>query len=228
LLADRKAHAIRKVAGTRLSRFPTFEIDGPERALPRKPTARCDRRMEVRGAFLGCGSLASPARGYHIEFVPPTEALAERLASVLRAEGLQPKLASRAGRRIVYFKDIEAITELLASIGASHAVLHLQDVRALKETKNRIHRLVNTEAANVDRAMSAAASQREAIAYLADAYGLRNLSKALREAAELRLAYPTETLVELGRRCDPPAKKSTINGRIAALVRLSRQLATHA
>ncbi|GAC1299994.1 MAG: hypothetical protein NVSMB19_05670 [Vulcanimicrobiaceae bacterium] len=225
LLDDRKSHPIRKVAGTRLKRLPVFEIETGARELPRKPTARCDRRMELRGAFLACGSLASPARGYHVEFVPPTDALTERLAGVLRSEGFEPKLAPRAGRRIVYFKDIEAITELLASIGAAHAVLHLQDVRALKETKNRIHRLVNTEAANVDRAMSAAAAQREAIAFLSDAYGLRHLSKALREAAELRLAYPAETLAELGRRCDPPAKKSTINGRIAALVRLARRLA---
>ncbi len=226
LLDDRSAHAIRRVAGVRLRRLPMFEIAGPARDVPRKPTARCDRRMELRGAFLACGSLASPARGYHLEFVPPTDALAERLARMLRAEGLEPKLARRNGRRIVYFKDIEAITELLASIGAAHAVLHLQDVRALKETKNRIHRLVNTEAANVDRATSAAASQREAIAYLADAYGLWNLSKPLREAAALRLAHPTETLAELGRRCNPQAKKSTVNGRIAALVRLARQLSS--
>ena len=228
LLEDRKAHPIRKLSGTRLKRAPYFEIDVPERMLPRKPSARCDRRMELRGAFLACGSLASPTRGYHAEFVPQTPLLAERLASILRVEGLAPKLASRGGRRIVYFKDIDAITELLASIGAAHAVLHLEDVRALKETKNRIHRLVNTEAANVDRAMSAAAAQREAIAYLADAYGLRNLSRPLREAAELRLSYPTETLVELGRRCDPPAKKSTINGRISALLRLARHLSPRA
>jgi len=224
LLDERKSHPIRKVAGTRLRRLPAFEIDLAAREMPRKPTARCDRRMELRGAFLACGSLAAPARGYHAEFVPPTEPLAERLASVLRAEGFEPKLAARSGRRIVYFKGIDAITGLLASIGAAQAVLHLEDVRALKETKNRIHRLVNTEAANVDRAMSAAAAQREAIALLAGAYGLRNLSRPLREVAELRLAHPTETLVELGRRCDPPAKKSTINGRIAALMRRARRL----
>ncbi len=49
--------------------------------------------------------------------------------------------------------------------------------------------------------------QRDAIAYLADAYGLRNLSPALREAAQLRLAHPDETLAELGRRASPPSEK---------------------
>ena len=225
LMDDRKGREIRKVPGKRLARLPTYEIVAEAPSLSTVlPKQRCDRRMELRGAFLACGSLASPARGYHVEFVPPGYARADRLVALLRAEGLDPKIAPRKGRRIVYFKGIDAITQVLAVIGASRAVLQLEDIRALKETKNRIHRLVNTEAANVDRAMRAAAAQREAIAYVVEAYGLRRLSKPLREAAELRLAYPTETLAELGRRCMPPAKKSTINGRIAALLRIAREL----
>ena len=224
LLDDRKERPIRKVAGARLYRTPTYEIDvAPPLAIP-KAGARCDRRMELRGAFLACGSLAMPAHGYHLEFMPPGDAAARRLTALLRGEGLAPKRTSRKARTIVYFKDIEAITQILASIGASHAMLHIEDVRAFKETKNRIRRLVNTEAANVDRATSAAAAQREAIALLADAHGLRNLSAPLREAAELRLAHPTETLAELGRRCNPAVMKSTLNGRIAALLRLARRL----
>ncbi len=225
LMDDRKERDVRKVPGKRLVRFPTYEIEStqpsPTDTLPKH---RCDRRMELRGAFLACGSLASPARGYHVEFVPPSDERTNRLIALLRTEGLDPKIAPRKGKRIVYFKNIDAITQVLAVIGASRAVLQLEDIRALKETKNRIHRLVNTEAANVDRAMSAAATQREAIAHVVEAYGLRRLSKPLREAAELRLAYPTETLAELGRRCTPPAKKSTINGRIAALLRIAREL----
>jgi DNA-binding transcriptional regulator WhiA len=223
LLDDRKAHPIRRTLGKRLQRLPVYEIEVAfER--PRKPATRCDRRMEIRGAFLACGSLAAPARGYHLEFVPPDEAATLRLVSLLRAEGLRPKTSLRKGRRIAYFKDVDQIALVLAAIGASQALFALEDVRALKETKNRIHRLVNTEAANVDRAASAAASQRRWISLLADAFGLRNLSAPLREIAELRLAHPTETLAELGRRCSPEVKKSTVNGRLAALLRLAKAL----
>jgi len=225
LLDDRKQRPIRKIPGTRLHRVATYEIDVPPPETIARTSARCDRRMELRGAFLACGSLAMPAHGYHLEFVPPDEAAAERLASVLRAEGLAPKLARRKARTVVYFKNIEAIAQVLASIGASQAMLHVEDVRAYKETKNRIRRLVNTEAANVDRATRAAAAQREAIGLIADARGLRTLSAPLREAAELRLAHPTDTLAELGRRCNPAVMKSTLNGRIAALVRMARGLA---
>jgi DNA-binding protein WhiA len=228
LLDDRKRRPIRKVNGTRLYRRPMFEIEAETHVPARRPAARCDRRMELRGAFLACGSLASPARGYHLEFVPPSDDAADRLVALLRAEGLEPKVAPRKGRRIVYFKDVDAITDFLAAIGAAQAVFALEDARALKETKNRLHRLVNTETANVDRAASAAVAQREAIALVADAYGLGKLAPRLREIAELRLAYPSDTLAELGRRCNPPVQKSTANNRIAALLRLARTLSRNA
>lgn len=229
LLDDRKERPIVKRPGTRLYRLQSYEIDLRGYAYaPRKATARCDRRMELRAAFLSCGSLSVPARGYHLEFLPPSEAGRERLVALLKSEGLTARRSERAGRTVVYFKSVDAIASYFAAIGASNAVFMLEDARALKETKNRIHRLVNTEAANVDRATSAAAAQAEAIALLADAYGLANVSRPLREAAELRLAHPDETLAELGRRCSPPVSKSTLNGRIAALVRLARSIGASA
>jgi len=223
LLDNRKERPIHRTAEKRLQKRATFEIRVARPRSP-KPAARCDRRMELRAAFLTCGSLAAPTHGYHLEFVPPDDAAAERLVQLLRAEGRNPKMARRKRRLVVYFKDIDEITQFLTSIGAFAAVLRLEDVRALKETKNRIRRLVNTDAANVDRSTSAAAKQRESIALVADAYGLRKLSPPLREIAELRLTHPTETLTELGRRCKPPAGKSTVGGRVAALLRIARGL----
>lgn len=218
LLGDRDA-PIRK-------HRPQFEIELPSRlaGIPKRPRARCDRRMEIRAAFICSGSLSVPAHGYHLEFVLSGEEQRARVAALLSSLGFAPKTALRKGKPLLYYKDVDAIVGVLTLIGAFGTVLRIEDVRAMKETKNRIHRLVNTEAANVDRATSAAAAQREAIAYLADAYGLRNLRPALREAAQLRLAHPEETLAELGRRCHPAVGKATFNGRITTLVRLARRL----
>jgi DNA-binding transcriptional regulator WhiA len=223
LLDDRKAHPIEQRAATRLARLPTFAITLPDslRSLPPKPAHKCDRLMEIRAAFLASGSLAAGAHGYHLEFVIGDPELADRLMWMLRSTGRAPKRTVRKRRAVLYYKDFEAIVDVLTMIGAFGAVLHLEDVRALRETKNRIHRLVNTEAANLDRAASAAAAQRRVIEYLASAYGLSQLSPPLREIAELRLNHPGESLAELGARCNPPIAKPTVSSRLSALVRLA-------
>jgi cell division protein WhiA len=221
-----RANHIEKVPGTRLRRVPTYRIALPPelREMPGKPVHRCDRVMETRAAFLACGSLSAGAQGYHLEFVLPEEELATRLNWMLRAVADAPKAMRRKNRAVLYYKDFEAIVGVLTIIGAHGAVLHLEDVRALKETKNRIHRLVNTEAANLERAAAAAAGQRETIEYVASAYGLQHLSPALREIAQLRLRFPDESLSELGRRCNPPIAKPTVNSRLVALARLAKRL----
>ena len=225
LLLDRKDRRILKVPGTRLFRAPTYRIDVPPKlqGTPAKPRLKCDRVMEVRGAFLACGSLSAATHGYHLEFVAAPGERAERLAWMLRTIS-PPKRAQRKGKIVLYYKDFEAIADVLSTIGAFGALLHLEDVRALKETKNRIHRLVNTEAANVDRATQAAAHQRRTIQFIDEAHGLSKLSPALREIARLRLEHPDESLTELGHRCNPPASKSAVNSRLVTLARLAAAL----
>jgi hypothetical protein len=191
------APAIRKVTGARLYRTPVYELDVGA-ASGTLPGNREDRRIEARGAFLACGSLATPAHGYHLEFVIAEHGVAGRLAQVLTKLGLPPKRTVRKGRIVLYYKDLDRINALLTQIGAYAAVLQLEDVRAMKETKNRIRRLVNTEAANLDRAASAGAAQREAIAFVADAYGLRKLTPPVREVAR---RIPRRTWTPL-----PPAR----------------------
>jgi cell division protein WhiA len=226
LLDERKSHPIVTRAPTRLQRLPTFAISlAPRlRTTPLKPARKCDRLIEVRAAFLTCGSLAAGARGYHLEFVARDDDIATRLKWMLRSAGVPPKQARRKTRAVLYYKDFDAIVELLTQIGAFAAVLRLEDVRALRETKNRIHRLVNTEAANLERTAQAAASQRRIIEYLRNGYGLARLTPVLREVAELRLRHPDESLAELGRRCNPPISKPTVSSRLGALSRLADHL----
>lgn len=226
LLDERKEAPIQTRAITRVGKLPTFAVALPERlrGIPAKPPHKCDRLMEVRAAFLACGSLAAGARGYHLEFVMRDDTAADRLAWLLRSIGADAKRARRKGRTVVYFKSSDVIAELLTRIGAFAAVLQLEDVRALRETKNRIHRLVNTEAANLQRSAQAAAQQRRTVEFLRSAYGFAQLTPALREIAELRLRHPDESLAELGRRCDPPVGKPTVSGRLAALSRLAQRL----
>jgi cell division protein WhiA len=225
-LLEEKSRAIETRAPTRLQHLPTFAIVLPKhlRDVPPKPMHKCDRLVELRAAFLACGSLAAGAHGYHLEFVARNAEAAQRLKWMLRSAGVPPKETRRKGRSLLYFKDFDTIVELLTKIEAFPTVLQLEDLRALRETKNRIHRLVNTEAANLQRTAEAAAAQRRVIAYLQSAYGLPRLSPPLREVAELRLLYPDESLAELGRRCNPPVSKPTVSSRLGTLARLADQL----
>lgn len=225
-LANERDLHLEKVPGLRLRRIPSYRVQLPEslRAFPPKPLRRCDRVMEARAALLACGSLSAAAHGYHLEFVVNGQVRAERLTWILRAIATAPKSMARKGRVVLYYKDFEAIVELLTIAGAHGAVLRLEDVRALKETKNRIHRLVNTEAANLERSAAAAAAQREIIEYVIETHGVHRLSPALREIAQLRLQNPELSLTELGRRCNPPIGKPTANSRLSAIARLARRL----
>ena len=218
------ASHVEKYETQRLRGLPLYRVALDGATEPPKPAHRCDRAMEVRAAFLACGSLSAGTAGYHLEWVAADDAAAVRLEWMLRAVLSPPKRLRRKGRAVLYFKDFEAIVALLTVIGAHTAVLRLEDLHALKETKNRIHRLVNTEAANLDRAVAAAAGHRETIEFVAAAHGLARLSPPLREIATLRLLHPDESLGELGRRCTPPIGKPTVNSRLAALTRLARRL----
>uniref|UniRef100_E6PCN2 Cell division protein WhiA n=1 Tax=mine drainage metagenome TaxID=410659 RepID=E6PCN2_9ZZZZ len=221
LLPDRKAFVIESQPVKRLRGGVDYSIRIPAELLApmRKPSRRCDRIMEARAAFLAIGSLAAESSGYHLELTPHDLALATRLASLLRALGYPPKRMKRKTRDVLYYKHSDTIVELLTLLGAHRTVLALEDIRAMRETKNRIHRLVNTEAANLDRSAGAAAIQRQLVLEISREHGLKALSPALREIAELRLKYPEAALAELGARCEPPISKPTVQSRFSALAR---------
>ncbi|MDQ2681777.1 MAG: DNA-binding protein WhiA, partial [Candidatus Eremiobacteraeota bacterium] len=156
---EKRRYPLEKKSGSGLYRVARYEIEVPPRlqAFPPKPPHKCDRVMELRAAFLACGSLSVGVQGYHLEFVSSNAQCGERLEWMLRSMACIPKSVERKHHRVLYFKDFDVIVEVLSTIGAFGAVLQLEEIRALKETKNRIHRLVNTEAANLDRATAAAA-----------------------------------------------------------------------
>ncbi|MFR2965314.1 MAG: DNA-binding protein WhiA [Anaerovoracaceae bacterium] len=54
--------------------------------------------------------------------------------------------------------------------------------------------------------------------------GLHWLPDKLRETAELRLVNPDLSIAALGEMCDPPLKKSGINGRLKKIEELADKL----
>jgi DNA-binding protein WhiA len=184
----------------------------------------CCRRAFLRGAYLGSGSLSDPAKGYHLEFVARSEAMAEGLWTLLEEYDLNAKLMLRKGNSVVYLKESEKITEFLTLIGASGAILELENVKVYKDFRNNLNRQVNCETANIQKTVTAASRQVENIRYLINSGVFNRLPQSLREAAEVRVNNPDATLKELGEMLCEPVSKSGMNHRLRKLDEIALQM----
>lgn len=184
----------------------------------------CCGRAYLRGAWLSRGSVSEPDGGYHLEFVAPSPALADRLLQLLARYGITAGRTRRKTDDVVYIKGGAAIAELLGLTEAHGALLELEDFRVLKEMRGQINRLVNADTSNVEKAVAAALKQVDDIRFIDEQLGLHRLPPALRELAAARLAQPDVSLRDLGQRFDPPLSKSAVNHRMRRLTAMAEQL----
>ena len=184
----------------------------------------CCRRAFIRGAFLSCGSISDPTKGYHLEFVCNNRTQAEQLQEIIGQFDIEAKIVCRKKYFVVYVKEGAGIVELLNIMEAHVALMNLENLRILKEMRNSINRRVNCEAANIQKTVQASTRQVEDIIYLRDYYGFSRLPDNLREMAEVRLAYPEAALKDLGEYLSPPVGKSGVNHRLRKLSELAEKL----
>ena len=184
----------------------------------------CCRRSYLRGAFLGGGSVSRPEGEYHLELVTGNRDFAKTLVRLLKTFGLPARLTDRKQDYVVYLKDGDAITSFLRIIGASSALFTFENVRVVKDMRNQVNRLVNCETANLQKTVNAAVRQAESINRIVALTGLDKLPPSLREAAELRLAYPEATLQELVDLAGGRVGKSGMNHRLRKLEQIARDL----
>lgn len=216
---------IEREARGRRSRYLVELPELPEGDDPARPPERdCCRRAYLRGTLLSRGSMADPETGYHLEAALDTAQQAEDLQRLLLRFGVRSGLVQRKGKPVVYLKEADAIAEVLRLSGAHGTLLALEDFRVLKEMRNRINRLVNAEAANVEKTVAAAMRQLEDIRLIDRRVGLGNLAPALAEIARLRLEHPDASLADLGQLAEPPLTKSAVNHRLRRLAALADDL----
>ena len=182
-----------------------------------------DRLAFLRGAFLAGGSVTDPQKGYHLELATTHLRVSRELNTLLLELGYAPKETTRKANYITYFKQSEAIEDLLTAIGAPIAAMTLMNTKAEKLLRNGVNRRVNCEAANVDKTVDAALEQRRAIQILRKSGALDELTPKLQEAAQLREAHPELSLSQLAALCDPPVTKSSLSHRLRKLIQLSQK-----
>ena len=153
----------------------------------------------LRGRFLARGSLSLAGGRTHLEFViPPDEA--PTLAARLHDIGLPASWRLRRGRGVVTSKSSEAVGTFLRRIGATGALLEVEARQVSRALRGELNRVLNAESANLQRAVSAAGRQLDAIAAL-DADGrLAVQAPIVRLVADARRATPEASLAELAER----------------------------
>ena len=189
------------------------------KAVPSRMIRRiCCRRAWIRGAFLGCGSLMNPERGYRAEFVLDSEEASGYLLRLLKESGVKAAIQLRRGQQVVYVREGDSLVTLLSLMGASRATLITENVRAAGDLKRDLNRAANCDHANMMKQLSAAQQQLEAITRISRAQGLPSLPPALEQLARLRIANPDAGLQQLAQMADPPLTKSGIQYRMRRLM----------
>ncbi len=184
---------------------------------PRRVVARaCCRAAYVRGAFLGGGSL-SLGRSPHLELRTASAVAAGLLADIAGELGVALGVVERETHGAAYSKSWDGIETLLARAGATETVLALEERAVLAATRERANRLANADHANLVRTGRASQQQLESVRRLERDGRLDDLDWPLREAADLRLRHPAESLRELATRADPPASKAAMHRRFRRL-----------
>ena len=137
---------------------------------------------------------------------------------------MDARIVQRKKSYVVYVKEGAQIVDLLGLMGASRAVMELENIRILKEMRNSVNRQVNCETANINKTVNAAVKQIEDIRYIERVKGFESLRDNLAEIAGLRLQYPEATLKELGMMLNPQVGKSGVNHRLRKLSVIADEL----
>ena len=177
----------------------------------------------LRGAFLGAGSINNPESKYHLEIILSTQTNMETIIEILMHFEIEAKRLERKNGYSVYIKDGEQISNFLALIGATNAMLKFEGIRVVKDMRNNINRKVNYETANLNKTVNAAVKQINAIKELKKDGRFKTLPDSLKELAEIRLENPDLSLQELGKMLSTPVGKSGVNHRLNKIMELAKK-----
>lgn len=178
---------------------------------------KCCKRAYLRGLFLASGSVNHPERGYHLELVGRGTVMSSDIKKLMNSFSLNAKISERRDHYVIYIKESEKIVDFMNIVGAHNRLFEYENIRIIRDMRNRTNRIVNCESANMDKSVNAAARQIENIRYLDEKIGIDTLPEKLRTAALSRMENPELPLRELAALIDPPVSKSGLNHRLAKL-----------
>jgi DNA-binding protein WhiA len=181
----------------------------------------CCKVAYARGLFLGCGSVTLSG-GYHMEFLLSHEDMAKDLSKLFSHFGIESKILSRHERYMLYLKDSEAVSDCLALLGASSAVIKLNDEYVNRQVRQEANRRNNCDIANIQKTVNASVRIIENVRYIEKKVGLATLDEKLRVVAKGRLDYPEDSFSALADKLG--LSKSTVKNRFNKLDEIANKL----
>ncbi len=178
----------------------------------------CCRWSFVRGAFLACGSMNTPEKGYHLEFAVKDPTLAFAFSAFLELFGHKPRHSNRKSVTAVYYGDSTSIEEILGGMGATQYSLEIMEVKVVRDMRNKLNRKNNFETSNIDKTVGAAIKQNEAIAFLEQNRLLQMLPEELYVVAVARRDNPDASLSALCNIVGGGISRSGINHRLQRII----------
>ncbi|NVF11049.1 DNA-binding protein WhiA [Anaerococcus sp. AGMB00486] len=197
-----------------------YQIFDLEKFLKKIKTQK-EKKIILKLAFLLKGSINDPYRGYNLEINLSDKNEVYLIEKLMKDFNIDAKINKRNDNYSVYIKDSDKISDFLAIIGANKSLFDLENVRVIKSIRNDINRQNNFDKANIDRTIKASFKQVEAINKLKRNKIFDNLSKELKELADLRVEYPYISIEELGKMANPPLSKAKVNYRLQKFIKLA-------
>ena len=191
------------------------------------------KRAFIKGAYVGCSTSSikfsqlgsqNNTTGYHLEFSSHNPKFLEDLRELLTEFGIMSKLFERKSNFVLYLKDSETISDLLALVGAADSVMSLANEMATRGLRNVVNRQVNCINANINKTIEASLKQIRAIKIIDEKVGLDSLPDDLQDVAVLRLANPQESMDELLKLSTITLTKSGLNHRFCRLIKIAEKL----
>jgi DNA-binding protein WhiA len=184
--------------------------------------SKCCRQAQLRGLFLGAGTMSDPVRGYHLEIRTDDKVLAADIRRLMNSfPGIHAGISPRGADYVVYLKAAEQVSDMLGIMGAGVHLLAYEEKRIMHEIRGTTNRIFNCDTANMDRAIRAGEGQLRAIRAIETGPGLSSLPAKLREAAAARKEYPEASLTEIGAMFTPPVSKSSAAARYARIEKIA-------
>ena len=141
--------------------------------------------------------------------------MAEDLRALLDRYGIAAKITDRKEKSVVYIKDSEGVSDCLALMGASDAVLGLNSEAATRQFRQYMNRQNNCDLANISKTVNAAVRQCEDIELIDRKIGLAGIGEKLEVVARARLNAREASFSALAESLG--LSKSTLKNRLAKI-----------